>query len=821
VLGSATAGESNRESTANRIPGRSGLLKGERTVKPTSRSTPALFLVLLTNLAIAEAAAGANWPIVDFKVIHGPPDNTVVPDPGGEPADSGILDQAGEILDELLGESEEDRLRAMADRAWSRLVEGFLGDAARRYAAEGLVAPSMPVVVDEGVRKYAVYLYDFPPNVDPRAGGFMNNFGCALQGELQWMSINKASFVYTPEGVDFEAGGERLDEKDLYITLAHELFHAIQGTYDSRYNSIRYCEEGSSAKSGRDVVLEGGAQGAAVYIASRRWPNLLKNRRDDMTLGKFEYSETFLSVKNGSDAAYLTGSFWRFLADRYDGLEYMDHLLRQPVEPGATHRQRGDWLDRGLESYDPIGEHLYILYPHAMTEIGSYGGSRYSLGQITWQGSLFQLCEKLELDPQAEGPAEVLIEELKPIASRCLELRWKDFAKPRDLKIEAIVMSTGEADQLHLGMSSLSQGGREQFCWEWRERGGGQAGKDTCLYEKVFVQTGPQEDRVKTWLTEPELFTGSGEATLVLSSIAPTPSQTEVTRDVLFRVQFAKSIPGPGQEDLAPPTGQGASPASGAGMGAGVPGTRSLLYGIRPGAGPISMTDLSPIEVLEAGPDGAVYSGKRRYTIVPLPEPTISPGYTGPLRAIVGLEDGDRVASNGLCADAGQSPVGQVLRADEKELRLQVNAAMCEYKIGQMPPFPVTDHLRAQLILPFGWRYFAATTPRDLETPGIQIYMDRYHDRMAGVPEFQSILEMVGMGSGTGGGGDSGGGSGGGSGSGGSVDSGGSSKCDCSCEALAELQEQCRALDGSDIAAAMECGRCMQECISALMSCGE
>ena len=47
------------------------------------------------------------------------------------------------------------------------------------------------------------------------------------------------------------------------------------------------------------------------------------------------------------------------------------------------------------------------------------------------------------------------------------------------------------------------------------------------------------------------------------------------------------------------------------------------------------------------------------------------------------------------------------------------------------------------------------------------------------------------------------------------------SECDCSCEALAERQAECREVDRTDVLAAIECARCFAgECLQAMIDCG-
>ena len=798
----------------------------------------------ITVLLGASAAGAKPWPIKQFKVVLAePPEDDkmaptdyLVPVPGTEAA------------------------------VIAGLAEGFLAEIARQYERD-FRPPRLPVIKDTGVKKYAVFMYDYG---DVRVGGRLFNFACSGEGREQWIQINRqrATVWATTEERGLHV---KSDYGELYRALAHELFHAIQGTYDNIFHSIRFdCKERSwlenlihepeNQSPGYHTVVEGGADGAAVYLAAKRDPDLLSSADHPKILGSFFYRRNlFKASKNES---YYTSSFWRYLIERY-GMAFMDYLLRQPISSkNPTWKDRVVWLDGALQTYDPEKkEHLYTVLPQAITEIASYSPQRYrGMSWLDWRSSLFAEREKIEkgdgevtlkfteaacqgsvlskeaymnltsVEPKTQ---EMTLRKIDPLGALCVNIRWTPQKDAVDLKIEAIAGSKKVADQLHLAMAALGNSGdpaeahnpdKWDYCWDWRAQGGGEAGMDSCLYEKIKLQSGPSPEKfAKSWITDQDfhergVFGKHGSALLIVANVHSTPQLTNPAQGVIFRVGFDKTR-SKGKELLPASTSTKSTFATSNTMG--------MLYGITK-KNPTWQKGM-PAMTLETRPRAGDSPGasQKSYVLAPDPMQEIRAGYTGPLRAIVAMydpENEDTAMITSMACDVSEAhPIGTVLRADEQELRVHVMTDLCRMDPMKGPPYPVVDHLDAEIILPFGWRYLAETAPSDLVTEGVRIYMDRYQDRMAGVPDFQSIMEMVGAGSRTGGGGGSGGGGAGGPGTDGGGNPAGSegfSGCDCSCEALVELQEECQSLDGSDMAAAMMCASCMSECVQAMMNCG-
>jgi hypothetical protein len=425
-----------------------------------------------------------------------------------------------------------------------------------------------------------------------------------------------------------------------------------------------------------------------------------------------------------------------------------------------------------------------------------------------------------------------------------VDIQWPAFQQPVEIKIEAITFSKEVADQLHMGISRLIQGGAKQYCWEWSASGGGQAGKDTCLEEKLKVQTGPSEGKfAKIWIMDSEMFKKAGFARLIISNVAPPPTSkfpdapgpqaTTAAENVVLRYGFARveaadEYPPPTQiSPMGPATLMGelkpykidlAGPvllASTSPMSymmqssqQGQVDTRELLYGIKPGA-PLDIDELPDLSSFQIGE-----AGEKHYTITPVKD--LGLGYTGPLKASVDL-GGRRIikkVSSDICL-AGtldsvedMPPVGSIEKSSELQLEIRISTDLCELDPmrRQEPPMPVVDHFEATLILPLGWRYYSSTAPADVMTPGTQVYMDRYHQQMMSVPGIENIMNSyLGGSDGTSGG------------SGGRAVS--QAGCDCSCEGLKTVRAQNRNKAGMTTEQKMTQATCAMQCVQQWKAC--
>lgn len=314
----------------------------------------ALATVQLASFAVDAQGSSTRWPTTEFKVVHHEP--IVAPYPqAGAPIDAVLAGIRETLRKAVLGQEKiMERQKYVADA--ERLVESYLHDIAMRYQEAGFEPPELQRVNHDGKEKYVVYLYNFSDSIwsseffEPEPLGIAYN---SFHLGQNWIAINREKHIYIKMTI-----AERVF---LYSTLAHEVFHAIQGTYDRKFGSIRPVETRvTKPRAGENVIIEGVAQGAAMYLVSKRFPSHLETiESTQFNLGGFLYYTMFLNAqRKGSPNAYHTGSFWFHLAERFGSLSVIEYLLRRrlPILPTMANRIR--WLEEGLKNHPGIKEGL-------------------------------------------------------------------------------------------------------------------------------------------------------------------------------------------------------------------------------------------------------------------------------------------------------------------------------------------------------------------------------------------------------------------------------------------------------------------------------
>ncbi|MFV2082691.1 MAG: hypothetical protein ACC669_12615, partial [bacterium] len=429
---------------------------------------------------------------------------------------------------------------------------------------------NMPVIEQDGKKKYVVYLYDFEDAVTltiyvtPHdAGGFASAYRC--KGDpFTFIAIDKAVYSYRGKKVAGVAA-----EKRLYATLAHELFHAVQFTYDIKFGSIGFCSgpiDRVLGKGHSKVVTEGMAEGAAVYVTNQRWPEFLRKSESPKRVGLYLYRESFLEAqpdgKDGQRSHYRTSSFWRNLAERFGGLAFLGHLLKQPIVKNPSSNEVQDWLQRGLKSWPQFGWGMYTVFPAFLTELMASAGVRYGYwNEVNLVKEVFDGCEgdlsgiiPIVLTP--EEPVQKFFEQMiNKVAGRCFVVRWRGFSAPIELEVEARSQSRSLLDQVHLGIARArimdGRGENTDFnCYKWLSKPGRYNDPlASCEYEKTFVGTGPTPGTyVKRWIDDPEKLNGvQGEVLFVLTNVAPGSNKTfainkgEMELEVWGGIKYTKS----------------------------------------------------------------------------------------------------------------------------------------------------------------------------------------------------------------------------------------------------------------------------------------
>ncbi|MGB7933027.1 MAG: hypothetical protein WCH04_12520 [Gammaproteobacteria bacterium] len=821
-------------------------------------------LLFLATLLCRDAWCGTPWPTTEFRVDFstraetsstGEINQPVLPDrdrasapPAG--ADRDVLDIFGN--------------RARAYGVLAMYFERSLNDAAEFLEAEGYEPPSLPLYRDEnGGTFYRINVFDFtraPGNLEEDDGVYyIGNRNCSDPNisRASWFAVNADYFV----PLDSEK------EVYLYFVLAHELVHAVQANYPATNAALNGCKGKT-----RDYynVIEGTADALAFYLARRHWPEYYRKFRlessssgpdgeeieflsfnggdgfvDTDLLGLRGYVQPFLdlsaaSVVDRPMAEYKTSSFWFNVTDRY-GFGFVDHLLRQPLGYGDQ-KSLFEWLDGALKSWKPNLDGLYTVFPHFVAEFASQAGSRIPLngfsgygpgreiqlgtgnigGQVPgnddewrlfWIQRILGRCHTVEL---TAGGAQVvqLKLPLRQVSAACLDISWQGFNDNFELYLEAEHASLRLIDQVNIGLIYQRWNGKELYCYNevhphyseplW-----------TCMHEKPFLTSGSQPlTYTKRWSETGILFNGDGHRLVAISNVARNAEDTRAFTDrdpLVVRVGIAESQARDGKLYDPPFSAFKGSP----GMGM-VRFDAESKYGITKAPTPAVM-------LLNFGLP--VKGSEEQYGLSWLGElPAL--GYRGPFKGTITAPQkrgAPSVVSSMICKRHHNGEIGRVLRFDRDHLWIDIDADLCELKVP--PPangdFPVVDHVRASLRLPFGWQYDPASAPADIVTPGMQVFIDRYNKRLPTV--LSGAWPTPAGASNPGSDGANNPAAPGGSQTGAEDDAGGSGSgsvlhsnhCTCSCEELAAFDEQAEtAKKNGDNDAAMSLATEMMACTS-------
>ncbi|MGB5341261.1 MAG: hypothetical protein WBP67_04150, partial [Thermoanaerobaculia bacterium] len=732
-----------------------------------------------------------------------------------------------DAFEEWLTDDEIVDQKATADAAWDRLIEDYLHDSAVGYEDAGFEPPHLQKVNDDGRVKYVVYLADFGES--PRLIVAKNAWGVNFH-VLGFMAINQPKFA-AARGDLLETTAPGYRGVELYRTLAHELFHSIQFKYDVEFGSLGLFPP-FPTPAGRQVVIEGGADGAATFLAAKKFPGYLENwAYDEELTGGYPYYLGFLLDGPDPDdwSPYFTSSFWFHVAERFGSLSVIEYLFRRslPNYPGDD-KDRVRWLNGALEDHPGVEEGLYTVYPHFLTELASYGAGRFKrVAEDSWESWTFGYCPTVEMTPQTEVDAKYEIEMFNEMSGQCVEVKWNGFPENGALKVEVIGSDKEVLDQINLGISSSTQSGGT--CWQWRSGLPKEEQRESnCLAEKVRVLTGPTEGTwARTWELPPAGYGEEGDATFILTNAAVEPWKTKKADGVTVRFGFSRT------EDQE---GKTRGPAGAEHIRVPVPlpdFMRLRTYGIDPSPLPPEVGlqfPLAPISIpQDDGSSGESPISAPGFRVLADPRKPIPLGYTGPLYGSVMILDPENpmgMSSSGTAAFCRSRDemkdlqlIGQVLRAEEDQLKVHIQVDICEVQLGSPAPPKVVDRIDAIVVLPFGWRYFEQP-PLDEITPGVEIFVERFHARLEG--RIGGRWPYAGPMSGPtpsptdGGVGVPGlGGMGGSSSSGGDV-----ADCDCSCEGFQEFKELGRQKDDPEAQEKLQAmGACAMKCMGSWIGC--
>jgi len=649
-----------------------------------------------------------------------------------------------------------------------------------------------------------------------------------------------------------------------YMLFAHELTHAIQ--FGSEFAAD--CAQGRKlSKPYPRWVLESMAQAVGLQLGASKFPYY----SNDALPGDFEYpgsvpSATNIAVRDytkplptnpqkpGSwekdvgynttpwfqDADYHTSTFFDHLTRHYGDLPALAKILEEKFDTTSDEPEGIQWLHRALKKrIEGAPSGLYHVYPQFVTEFASYGGyykrfndkPHYSRKEAreAWIRAAIGPCAEIELDGSGKASDDVPLT-IDRIAARCIRVRWRNFPRRARLDVQAEAKGLDDVDALHLGLvyETDSPGSEspanERSCFQVAQRD-----PNKCLV-KTFVKAVSDADRhVKEWVMSTVIgedgFSGpDGELYLAIANVRPeSPEKTKKIEGLKVRVGFCRVKAESKQEFYCPKMLKLGA------MGADylLQGQPKMIYGIAPHK--LMMPGLQGLELEEpGGSDIRTGSDATGYVVATDPLKPTTFGFTGPLRGQIGRSrrSDEALVSSATCGDP-EAPIGEVVRSDDSVLRIKIATNLCELGPRTMEACassdgcPVVDRLVAEIVMPFGRRYFAETAGRDVVTPGMERYVDMITRSIAVgpgglIPDLSGLMGGGGSEGGEGSGGAGRGSVGGAGGVAGEVQTG----CDCSCEALVERQAECKTIDENDWAAAIECASCISECLQEMLDCG-
>ena len=393
--------------------------------------------------------ADQKWPVKQFELVETIPwhDDVVV---GGSGA-AAIARAFG------LNPETPTPTNAKLSPELKREVELYLARIAQQFEAWGFPAPDLnPVVqLDDGRLAYRVYYVDL---VSGRSRYESNSW------ILEPLAPSENIIFFHNRNL-LQSG--RLSQSGK-STLAHELFHAVQGAtklrqdYPGKLGS--WIVEGQASAVGYDTErLLAGGNGNLPKDSGRSW------------WGLRDYSRA-LPVPRGSgesapDIAYQTSSFWRYLAEldysrghrELDALpgpmpapydyRYLNYFLAQTV-PEKTLAGEVAWLDGALRNYHRFRFPLNRVYANFIAAYVEYGRYRAETPNfrgsdadaLLWVYESFPDCPAETLTPTQRKVS--MIVDLAQAATACRGIYAEGFAPEVSADVQLAADSQALLEQL-------------------------------------------------------------------------------------------------------------------------------------------------------------------------------------------------------------------------------------------------------------------------------------------------------------------------------------------------------------------------------------
>lgn len=627
--------------------------------------------------------------------------------------------------------------------------------------------------------------------------GFITGIPCSRSDD--------GSFIF----ISWRDGLNPSDARHVDRNAVHELFHAVQWASPWKWYSAKSCSDPPT------WINEGMADAAGIVLmqdALGMPPAGTSETEGEYALrpytiplyydqGSWDACQTlycdqpFMTALADLDRLnYRTSSFWMFLAERIQGKRVSPENVKafhyflstqppaMPPLPSQFGRAWFEWAAGLVDEYagaKPPGSGsrksaFHYVWAEFLAEYGAWPLAKYTtISEKRWLDIAFGGCEQVALDPG--NPSYTLKydpsnarDDFQPVSGRCVQVLLTDFHGEVQLSVEAQALTSGELDQLQLGMSSWNRvdatgGGSSGNCYD---QGRPSRGTYECLmFGKVTEWRGKTDKKngTKSWRTKKETLHDEWlSQTYVISNVKPDkPADTTKLSglEIEFSVKYVEDKTGK-QGFKVPESAPTAVPDLSTPQ-------RDLLYGIQTRGAysslfPMNMSPFgfetlaaAPVKKGSVWPDGearvvpAFFQPKGKpnpneprgtsYGVLPLEVTAF--GQLGPIQAVVSRTDPvnpDLPAMSTLCPGADSRKPVEILQSDRAALRARVSTPICGTKTGDMMDCaggcPVIDTIDVEVTLGGGWRYFSETQAADIITPSVRHDIDRYHHEVYGEP---------------------------------------------------------------------------------------
>ena len=467
------------------------------------RSAFVMLIAVMLLLPVASVQANQTWPTTRFKVFVGEP---YIGEMSGVGANVHLYE------DEYFFGIEEHTVH---------LFEAALEDAAKWYKQMGFPPPLLePLINTEDGLAYQVYVV----KDKPVAGAYLSLCG---------NDTTRTKIFYINADVALDDNGNLNEEG--YQTIAHEMFHAIEGNTpmgraDPDCKMSKWIGEGIADAIGFDIAEE---LWSNMYTQPSANGNVIKRygyRAYSTPLHRSDEVDNYPPVGLAMSFGYQASSFWRYVADSYPrkwkvlvtekGNNKAPGLLDIGIERPGDWQSEVDWLDKGLRG--KFNHALQYIYPmfvanlvHRIAPFKRYNGKPAEEKVDHWTERLFGPCEVVNLTGKKIQTVSVFLETL---STRCV--RVEPVGTTGLVQISFI---SGSNDQKLLGDITFGKGG-------------------TTLVTRASPVTqtiyGPTQ-HTAIWPTFQQ--DGSKSAIYLVSNVASTPSTT-TPRDFTFDVVMPGNI---------------------------------------------------------------------------------------------------------------------------------------------------------------------------------------------------------------------------------------------------------------------------------------